>query len=109
MLIIELKCNQKFVHTFPRHLFMEKILDFAKLCLQKLCKHRMFFEKVSCTLYPSSFAGMDFVDVLPVRSQCPRTNYDKRSLPRPTTTTAYKLVPHRSKITNNQNLPHWIG
>ena len=41
--------NEKnyFAHTpGPRHLFMEKILDFAKLFLHKLCEHRMFFEKV---------------------------------------------------------------
>ena len=40
-------------------------------------------------------------------SQCPRTDLDKRSLPRPKTTTAWKLTPHSSKISKNWNPPHW--
>ena len=36
--------------------------------------------------------------------QCPRTDLNKRFLPRPKTTTALKLIPHRSKISKNWNL-----
>ena len=40
--------------------------------------------------------------------QCPRTNLNKRFLPRPKITTAWNLIPHRSKISKNWNPPHWI-
>ena len=43
-----------------------------------------------------------------VRSQCPRTHLNKRFLPRPKTTTAWKLIPHRSKISKNWNPPRWV-
>ena len=36
-----------------------------------------------------------------VTSQCPRTDLNKRFLPRPKTITAWKLIPHRSKISKN--------
>ena len=41
-------------------------------------------------------------------TQCPRTDLNKRSLPRPKTTTAWKLIPYRSKITKNWNPPRWV-
>ena len=34
-------------------------------------------------------------------TQCPRVDLNKKSLPRPKTTTACKLIPHRSKISKN--------
>ena len=34
-------------------------------------------------------------------SQCARMELNKRSLPKPTTTAGWKLIPHRSKITMN--------
>ena len=37
--------------------------------------------------------------------QCPRTDLNKRSFPRPKTTTAWKLIPHTSKISKNWNPP----
>ena len=37
--------------------------------------------------------------------QCPRTDLNKRFLPRPKTNTAWKLIPHRSKISKNWNPP----
>ena len=40
--------------------------------------------------------------------QCPRTDLNIRNLPRPKTTTAWKLIPHRSKISKNWNPPHWV-
>ena len=42
-------------------------------------------------------------------SQCPRTDINKRSLPRPTTTTAWKLIPHRSSISKNWNTPRQLS
>ena len=36
-----------------------------------------------------------------VSSQCPRTDLNKRFLPRPKSITALKLIPHRSKISKN--------
>ena len=42
------------------------------------------------------------------KAQRPRTDLNKRSLPRPKTTTAWKLTPHRSKISKNWNPPHWV-
>ena len=47
-------------------------------------------------------------NVLLYLSQCPRTNLNKRSLTRPKTTTAWKLIPHRSKISKNRNPPRWF-
>ena len=47
-------------------------------------------------------------NVLLYLSQCPRTNLNKRSLTRPKTTTAWKLIPHRSKISKNWNPPWWV-
>ena len=41
-------------------------------------------------------------------TQCHRADSNKRSLPRPTTTTAWKLIPQRSKISKNWNPPHWV-
>ena len=40
--------------------------------------------------------------------QCPRADLNKKSLPRPKTTAAWKLTPHRSKISKNWNPPHWV-
>ena len=46
-----------------------------------------------------------------LRSQCPRTDLNKRSLPRPKTTTAWKLIPgvipHRIEILHIEAL-HWV-
>ena len=36
-------------------------------------------------------------------SQCPRTSLNKRFLPRPKTITVWKLIPHRSKISETWN------
>ena len=41
-------------------------------------------------------------------AQCPRTDLNKRFLPTPKTTTAWKLIPHRSKFSKNWNLPRWV-
>jgi len=41
-------------------------------------------------------------------SQCPKTDLNKKYLPRPKTTTAWKLILHRSKISKNWNLPLWV-
>ena len=40
-------------------------------------------------------------------AQCPRTDLNKSFLPRPKTTTAWKLIPHSSKISKNWNPPPW--
>ena len=48
------------------------------------------------------------LNVLSYRSQCPRIHLNQRSLPRPTTTTAWKLIPHRSKISKDGNPPQWV-
>ena len=40
-------------------------------------------------------------------AQCATTKLNKRSLPKPTTTTGWKLIPHRSKISMNWNPLHW--
>ena len=40
-------------------------------------------------------------------AQCPTMKLNKRSLPKPTTTTGWKLIPHRSKISMNWNPLHW--
>ena len=36
------------------------------------------------------------------------SDLNKRFLPRAKTTTAWKLIPHRSKISKNWNPPHWV-
>ena len=41
-------------------------------------------------------------------SQCPRTDLNKRFLPRPKTISAWKLKPYRSKISKNWNPPWWV-
>ena len=43
-----------------------------------------------------------------MEAQCPRTDLNKRFLSRPKTITAWKLIPHRSKINKNWNPPHWV-
>ena len=40
------------------------------------------------------------------KTQCPTMKLNKRSLPKPTTPTGWKLIPHRSKISMNWNLLH---
>ena len=40
-------------------------------------------------------------------SQCPRADLNKKFLARPKTTAAWKLIPHRSKISKNWNPTHW--
>jgi hypothetical protein len=39
--------------------------------------------------------------------QCPRADLNKKFLPRPKTTTAWKGITHRSKISKNWNPPYW--
>ena len=46
-----------------------------------------------------------FIDTL--TTQRPRTDLNKRFLPRPNTTIAWKLIPHRSNISKIWNPPHW--
>ena len=41
------------------------------------------------------------------RAHRPRMDLNKRFLPRPNNTTAWKLIPHRSKISKNWNPPRW--
>ena len=41
------------------------------------------------------------------KSQRPRIDLNNRFLPRPNTTTAWKLLPHRSYISKNYNPTHW--
>ena len=41
-------------------------------------------------------------------SQCPRTDWNKRFLPGPKTITAWKLIPHRSKISKKWNPLRWV-
>ena len=41
-------------------------------------------------------------------AQCPRTDLNKRFLPRLKTITARKLKPHSSKISTNWNPPQWV-
>ena len=41
-------------------------------------------------------------------SQCLRTDLNKSFLPRSKTITAWKLIPHRSKISKNWNPPWWV-
>ena len=48
-----------------------------------------------------------FWEIIPI-TQCPRTDSNKIFLPRPKTTTPWKLIPHRSKINKNWNHPHWV-
>ena len=45
--------------------------------------------------------------VLLTLAQCATMKLNKRSLPKPTTTTGWKLIPHRSKISMNWNPLHW--
>ena len=40
-------------------------------------------------------------------TQRPTMKLNKRSLPKPTTTTGWKLIPHRSKLSMNWNPLHW--
>ena len=40
--------------------------------------------------------------------QCARTDLNKRFLPRPKTITAWKLIPHRSKISKKWNPLRWV-
>ena len=44
-----------------------------------------------------------------ISSQRSRTDLNKRFLPRPNTITAWKLIPHRSKISKNWNPPCTVG
>ena len=46
--------------------------------------------------------------LLSIVAQCPRTDLNKRFLPRPNTITALKLIPQRFKICKNRNIPHWV-
>ena len=59
-----------------------------------------------CTLkiLPSRFQTVIYLNNL---AQCPTMKLNKRSLPKPTTTTGWKLIPHRSKISMNWNPLHW--
>ena len=75
-----------------------------EFCIQ-LCK-RVFwkFHKKQCVIlfkYIQKIRVKISSTVPP--SQCPRTDLKKRFLPRPKTITAWKLIPHRSKISKNWN------
>ena len=41
-------------------------------------------------------------------AQCPRTDFNKRFLPRTKTIIAWKLIPHRSKSSKNWNPLWWV-
>ena len=59
--------------------------------------------KLKTAFYESHFPHC----AIGAKTQCPRTKINKRFLLRAKTTTAWKLIPHRSKISKNWNPPHW--
>ena len=98
-----------------------------KVCLQKIntCSYRnfilimifihflsaySFFALLYSTqfnlIYSTSFRPLHFVTIR--LTQCPRTDLNKRFLPRPKTTTAWNIILHRSKISKDWNPPHWV-
>ena len=75
------------------------------------------FDNITTTpLRPPSFEKWDKLGckmaagctVVSQNSQCPRTDLNKRFLPRPKTITAWKHIPHRSRMNENWNPPHWV-
>ena len=55
-----------------------------------------------------NFRLYSFVVILSLNAQCSRTDLIKRSLPRPKTTTAWKSIPHRAKVSKNWTTPQWV-
>ena len=65
--------------------------------------------KDQCGSVPSIFVAVLERGILStLQSQCPRTDLNKRFLPRPKTITAWKLIPYRSKISKNWNPLRWV-
>ena len=77
--------------------------DIQKQCILYLSSHLINRPNLR---WPDLYFWIDFLSVtVAIHSQCPRTDLNKRLLPRPKTTTAWKLIPHRSKISKNWNPP----
>ena len=81
---------------FTRIHASKKILNFVD--------HESYYTSGASILHFEFIMGPDHL--FSFYTQCPRTDLNKRFLPRPKTTTAWKLTPHRSKISKNWN-PHW--
>ena len=61
-----------------------------------------------CLPFLKGWASASFASLEMDGSQCPRTDLNKRFLPRPKTITAWKLPLYRSKISKNWNPPRWV-
>ena len=81
---------------FTRIHASKKILNFVD--------HESYYTSGASILHFEFIMGPDHL--FSFYTQCPRTDLNERFLSRPKTTTAWKLTPHRSKISKNWN-PHW--
>ena len=82
---------------FSPHSLVFSYLSFS-LALS-LCQIKHFTFLFMFLLWHTSLASR--------QPQRPRTDLNKRFLPRPNTTTAWKLIPHRSNMSKNKNPTHW--
>ena len=91
-------------HNFPIWVF-HTVFNYRSRAL----KNRGSYGKSALFLQRSQYISLDLYNVLKItqndKSQCPRTDLNKRFLPRPKTITAWKLITHRSKISKNWNPP----
>ena len=100
ILIYESSFNKICYHLktfFTRIHASKKILNFVD--------HESYYTSGASILHFEFIMGPDHL--FSFYTQCPRTDLNKRFLPRPKTNTAWKLIPHRSKISKNWIAPHF--
>ena len=109
----DLKEKEKPKICFPLKFFWQRCYVFeASDCLQLTYHNGCFWGFLFKRFLRQISIGKSDILKRPQRfetiSQCPRPDLDKRFLPRPKTITAWKLIPHRYKISKNWNPPRWV-
>ena len=70
--------------------------------------HIIYLRRTVFLFVENTYTDIRLCHMHTFRAQCSRAYLNKKSLPRPKTTAAWKLIPHRSKISKNWNPPHWV-
>ena len=111
--------NMRIAHIFYAF-YLRSLIYFFWRCLDRTKKNLLVSTIRACDVlfhnslgktifrtFTQNYASI-FVKKYTDIAQRPRIDLNKRFLLRPKTTTAWNIIPHRSKISKNWNPPHWI-
>ena len=110
-----------FCKIYYSHIIFEVIIFLSKIQnhpqklsnygdISKIWRKKYYLEKLNSKIWKKNYC-LEFLKSKIWRknhTQCPRTDLNKRFLPRPKTTTTWKLIPHRPKFSKNWNPPRWV-